>query len=58
MRRIPKMYTWHDLLTIIQREGKEHILDERIYNMQCRLKRDLTENEEYEIAIKVSGIKW
>lgn len=51
------MYTWDELLTIIQKEGKEGILDEKIYNLQCRLKRDLTESEEYEIAIKVAGIK-
>ena len=43
---------------MIQREGKENILDERIYNKQCKLRRDLTESEEYEIAIKVLGIKY
>ena len=52
------MYTWDELLTIIQEEGKEMILDERIYNLQCRLKRDLTRREEYEIALKVAGIKY
>lgn len=52
------MYTWEELLTMIQREGKENILDERIYNKQCKLKRDLTESEEFEIAVKVLGIKY
>lgn len=47
------MYTWDELLGMIQMEGKEDILDERIYNKQCRLRRDLTESEEYEIAINV-----
>lgn len=52
------MYTWYELLTIIQKEGKEYILDEKIYNKQCQLKRDLTKQEEYEIAVKVAGIKY
>lgn len=52
------MYTWDELLTIIQNDGKESILDEKIYNKQCQLKRDLTRREEYEIAVKVAGIKY
>ena len=56
--RKQNMYTWEELLNIIQKEGKENILDERIYNKQCQLKKDLTEREEYEIAIKVIGIKY
>lgn len=52
------MYTWEELLTIIQKEGKEHVLDARIYNKQCQLKRELTEQEEYEIAVKVACIKY
>ena len=52
------MYTWEELLNIIQKEGKENILDEIIYNKQCQLKRDLTEREEYEIAIKIIGFKY
>lgn len=52
------MYTWEELLTIIRKEEKEHVLDERIYNKQCQLKRELTKHEEYKIALKIAGIKY
>lgn len=50
--------SWDELLTIIRKEGKEDVLDGKIYGKQCQLKRDLTRSEEYEIAVKVAGIKY